>query len=276
MAVIHRTTMSPGKLELLTAWLPTRPWYRDNGRAPELSRAGGFRLDDPAGAVGIEFVLVNDSAGPEPITYHVPLTYRGAPLDGREDALVGTSIHGVLGQRWIYDATWDPVAVAQIIALLAGQAQPQAQSASDTPDLSVVVSVGEALSAATEFRSALDTPTHTDIAVSGGRSVRVERVLYPEPTAPNSTAAPLGPASGSPHSEASVAAPDSGTAGQKSAAGSRPRAGQAPKTPSNSTHAEDQRSAAAAFDATGGTRVTAPWQTDNGSTVRGMVLAIGA
>jgi hypothetical protein len=27
MAIIHRTTMSPGKLELLAAWLPAQPWY---------------------------------------------------------------------------------------------------------------------------------------------------------------------------------------------------------------------------------------------------------
>ncbi|MFI6955879.1 1,4-alpha-glucan branching protein [Nocardia sp. NPDC050408] len=178
--------MSPSKLELLTAWLPTRPWYRDGGRAPELSKAGGFRLDDPAGAVGIEFVLVNDGVGPEPITYHMPLTYRGAPLDGADDALVGTSIHGVLGQRWIYDATRDPVAVAQIVALLAGQAQPQAQRTSDTPDPSVAVTSGEFSSAATKLRSVLDTPTHTDIAVGSGRSVRVERALRPEPATPAS------------------------------------------------------------------------------------------
>ncbi|WP_433527045.1 maltokinase N-terminal cap-like domain-containing protein [Nocardia pseudovaccinii] len=185
MAVIHRTTMSPSKLELLTAWLPTRPWCRDGGPAPRLSKAGGFRLDDPAGAVGIEFVLVNDDAGPESIAYHVPLTYRGAPLDGADDALVGTSMHGVLGQRWIYDATRDPVAIAQIVALLAGQAQPQAQGMSDTPDPSVV-SVGEFPFTATQFGSAVDTPTHTAIAVGSGRSVRIERVLRPEPATPAS------------------------------------------------------------------------------------------
>jgi hypothetical protein len=52
MAVIHDTTMTPGKLELLAAWLPAQPWYRDRGREPELARAGGFRLDDPVGEVG--------------------------------------------------------------------------------------------------------------------------------------------------------------------------------------------------------------------------------
>jgi Maltokinase N-terminal cap domain len=54
MAIVHNTTMSPGKLELLTAWLPAQPWYLGTGRAPELVKAGGFRLDDPEGEVGIE------------------------------------------------------------------------------------------------------------------------------------------------------------------------------------------------------------------------------
>jgi hypothetical protein len=43
MAIIHNTTMSPGKLELLTAWLPAQPWYLDTGHKPELTKAGGFR-----------------------------------------------------------------------------------------------------------------------------------------------------------------------------------------------------------------------------------------
>jgi hypothetical protein len=44
MAVIHDTTMSPGKLELLAAWLPAQPWYLDGGRAPILAKAGGSRV----------------------------------------------------------------------------------------------------------------------------------------------------------------------------------------------------------------------------------------
>jgi hypothetical protein len=32
MAIIHDTTMSPGKLELLTTWLPAQSWYLGGGR----------------------------------------------------------------------------------------------------------------------------------------------------------------------------------------------------------------------------------------------------
>ena len=55
MAVIHsHAALAPTKLELLAAWLPTQPWYRAGGPAPDLAKAGGFRLDDPAGRVGLE------------------------------------------------------------------------------------------------------------------------------------------------------------------------------------------------------------------------------
>jgi hypothetical protein len=137
MATIHRTTMAPTKLELIAGWLPRQPWYRDTGMPPTLSRAGGFRLDDPAGDVGIEFVFVTDGTTGDETTYHVPLAYRGAPLPEAEDGLVGTSEHGVLGTRWIYDAAHDPVAVAQLLDFICGRAEAQHQSQSNTPDGSV-------------------------------------------------------------------------------------------------------------------------------------------
>ncbi|TDB83123.1 1,4-alpha-glucan branching protein [Actinomadura sp. KC216] len=182
MAFIHNTTMTPGKLDLLAAWLPGRPWYAGSPDGPELSRAGGFRLDDPDGEVGIEFMVVTDTSGGAPVAYHVPATYRGAPLDGAEDALIGTSEHGVLGRRWVYDATRDPVAVGQILALLQGRAEPQHQSQSDTPDPSVIsdFTAGKAASMAA-LTSTEDTPDGTDIAVQtephGALTIRIVRVL---------------------------------------------------------------------------------------------------
>ncbi|HEU4331747.1 MAG TPA: phosphotransferase [Lapillicoccus sp.] len=138
MAEIHRTTLEPGKLELLAAWLPDQRWYAAKGRTPALRKLGGFRLDDPAGEVGIEVMVVADDSGPTPVVYQVPMTYRGSPLAGADHALIGTTEHGVLGKRWVYDAPHDEIFVAQLLALIQGQAEPQAQSESDTPDPTVV------------------------------------------------------------------------------------------------------------------------------------------
>lgn len=137
MAVIHQTTMSPGKLELLAAWLPAQPWHVAAEGKPELARAGGFRLDDPAGHVGIEFMAVTCRYGGQAVTYLVPMTYRGQALPGAGHALIGTSQHGVLGHRWIYDGLRDPVLAAQMVALIQGEAQAQMQNTSNTPDPSV-------------------------------------------------------------------------------------------------------------------------------------------
>ncbi|MET9607694.1 1,4-alpha-glucan branching protein [Streptomyces sp. NPDC006512] len=139
MAVIHRTTLTPTKLELLAGWLPSRPWYGGGRDTASLARAGGFRLDDPEGEVGIEFLVVTDGAGDAAAAHLVPLTYRGAPLPGADAGLIGTCEHGVLGTRWVYDGAHDPVLVGQLLALLAGGAVAQAQSESDTPDPTVEV-----------------------------------------------------------------------------------------------------------------------------------------
>lgn len=140
MATIHDTTLTPSKLELLTGWLPRQSWYAGSGETPELVKAGGFRLDDPEGEVGIEFMVVADTAGQDPVAYLVPLGYRGAALeDVPGEALVGTSDHGVLGTRWIYDGAHDPVVRARLRALLRGEAKPQQQNVSDAPDPAVIV-----------------------------------------------------------------------------------------------------------------------------------------
>ncbi|EFL18644.1 hypothetical protein [Streptomyces sp. C] len=139
MAIIHHTTLSPTKLELLAEWLPLRPWYQGVEKSARLAKAGGFRLDDPEGEVGIEFMVVTDESGPEPVSYLAPLTYRGAPLEGAEAGLVGTLEHGVLGTRWVYDGAHDFVLVEQLLALLAGGAVAQAQSETDAPDPTVEV-----------------------------------------------------------------------------------------------------------------------------------------
>jgi hypothetical protein len=138
MSIIHRTTLSPTKMELLSDWLPGRPWYQGTAATAESVKAGGFRLDDPKGEVGIEFMVATDVAGELPVTYHVPLTYRGAPLDGADDVLIGTTEHGVLGKRWVYDGVHDPVLVRQLVALIQGKTKAWAQSENETLDPTVM------------------------------------------------------------------------------------------------------------------------------------------
>lgn len=157
VSIIHRTTLTPSKLEVIAPWLAAQSWYE--GGVPELEKMGGFRLDDPTGRVGIEFMIVGDTSGEQPHYYHVPMTYRAEPLADLDHALLGTAQHGVLGERWFYDGAHDPVLVAQLLALFAGTTQPQMQSVSETVDPTVRSDViGSASGDVTIVRSPLATP----------------------------------------------------------------------------------------------------------------------
>lgn len=195
MSIIYKTTLTPTKMELLSGWLPSRPWYQGNGGAPALVKTGGFRLDDPDGAVGIELMVVTDTAGGQPVAYHVPLTYRGKPLDKADGALIGTTEHGVLGTRWVYDGTRDPVFAERIVALIQGTAQPQAQSQNDTPDLTVRTRAASPARLEPGGFSVADTSDGTrlmiDVGDAGQLSVRVTRVLDARPD-PDASAAGSG------------------------------------------------------------------------------------
>jgi hypothetical protein len=184
MSILHRTTLVPAKFELLTSWLPGQPWYA-GGPVPRLAKVGGFRLDDPDGQVGLEFMAATDDSGDEPVTYHVPLSYRGTPLPDGEGALIGTAEHGILGRRWIYDGTRDPLLVTQVFALLLGEAEPQAQSISDTADPSVTRSItGNIGTLPLEISGVADETRSTDIIVRSTDApqplmLRVNRTLRP-------------------------------------------------------------------------------------------------
>lgn len=185
MAVIHHTTLKPTKLELLAEWLPTRPWYRGGLDSPVLEKSGGFRLDDPEGEVGIEFMVATDTSMPEPVTYLVPLTYRGAPLKGAEHALVGTAEHGVLGTRWVYDGCHDRVLITELLSLIEGRVQAMAQSISDTPDHEVVRSYAGAPSSPYGISpEPVDDQDCTRLPTSNGTVLHVHRVLNPVPGRP--------------------------------------------------------------------------------------------
>jgi hypothetical protein len=111
MALLHRATLTPTKAEMLAAWVPQQPWYAGGG---ELHLLGAFRLDDPAGEVGMETFLLRAGSGP---VLQVPLTYRGAPVPGLEEKLVTRMQHSVLGERWVHCGCDDPVYAAALLDL---------------------------------------------------------------------------------------------------------------------------------------------------------------
>ena len=114
MAILHqRATVTPTKLELAATWLDRQGL----GGAGGVEMSGSYRFDDPDGQVGIEALLVR--RGGE--VFHLPVTYRAAPLDGAGAHLITTMEHTVLGHRWVYDAAGDPVALGCYAAALAGR-----------------------------------------------------------------------------------------------------------------------------------------------------------
>lgn len=118
MALFHLATITPSKAEVIARWVTTQPWGPDDGVRTEV--VGAFRFDDPLGRVGMETHVV--AAGAELLL--VPLTYRDQPLDGAEDALVGTMEHSALGTRWVYDGLQDPLMVMMLAAVsMTGQGE---------------------------------------------------------------------------------------------------------------------------------------------------------
>ena len=122
MALLHNATITPTKIELLSSWVPAQPWF-DGEADATFTNVAAYRFDDPDGEVGIETILVRAGNGP---LLQVPVTYRNAPLAGADAALIGTTHHSVLGERWVYDATGDPVYVAAVAnAALSGGRQAE-------------------------------------------------------------------------------------------------------------------------------------------------------
>ena len=146
------------------------------------------------------------------------MTYHGRELPGAEGRLIGTSEHGVLGQRWIYDGIRDPVLVAQLVALLQGEAEAQAQSVSSTPDpdRDRPAAVGGSLAVISSVVTA-DEPAGTELLVdtagpdgrpAGQLTVRVRRILQPD-----ADGAPAGTDGGLAGTDGGLAGTDGGLAG---------------------------------------------------------------
>jgi hypothetical protein len=184
MATIHRATLTPTKIELLAAWLPGRHWYPEDD-TPGLQRVAACRFDDPDGEVGVETIVVRSGAnGP---LVHVPLTYRGAPLEDGDLFLIGTTEHSLLGTRWVYDAVGDPVYVEALTAAIrtgGGEADEmvETEEGPQRRDPSMTVQ-GSGTSKTTEPTGRLVRVEDGDPAVVVAEAARldVRRILTGEP-----------------------------------------------------------------------------------------------
>jgi hypothetical protein len=184
MALLHQASLTPTKLEALAAWAPHRPWFVGTG---DLALLGAYRFDDPAGEVGIESFLVRAGDGP---VLHVPLTYRGAPLAGAEDALVTEMEHTVLGPRWVYDGCADPAYAAALATtvLTGGREAPlelrQADGVVVAREATTFV-VGSGVPG-TEVPAVIDVVRREEgectVLTAGGLELTVCRVVSPAPT----------------------------------------------------------------------------------------------
>ena len=161
MALLHQATLTPTKQELLEEWMPYQPW---SIKGVELTMLGSYRLDDPEGEVGLQGMLFRTADGSR--VQHVPLTYRGAPLEGADEHLVGTTEHSVLGKRWVYDGFFDPIFV-NVLAATAVGGQPGAEENFEIDGEKVVrePSVRVQGSGAPAGAYQLGRPTNVDISI---------------------------------------------------------------------------------------------------------------
>jgi hypothetical protein len=180
MGLVHATaTLEPSKQELLEAWLPSQPW---SGGATTVVKVGEYRIDDPDGEVGVETILWRT---PDGSIFQVPFTYRGAPLAGAEEHLVGTMEHSVLGIRYVYDGCGDPLwAAVTAAAILTGGSQSQMVierdgRTIDVPPRVVVRGSGSPAASVPEIASvesvAQDGPVTT--VTAGGVTLSLARVI---------------------------------------------------------------------------------------------------
>jgi predicted trehalose synthase len=165
MGIVHKgASIVPSKVELVTAWMPRQRWYAGKGHDPVLHRVGGFRFEDPEGEVGVETLLLADTAARPPVVYQIPLTYRGAPLEGAEQALLGSMEHSVLGTRWVYDGPHDPVYVSTLVDTILGSAPSDvAQASQGSNELAVGHSTGRFAGVVEEGKVLVGEQSNTSI-----------------------------------------------------------------------------------------------------------------
>ena len=169
MALLYSAEITPTKIELLTAWAPTQPWFVGDADVP-VANVGAYRFDDPEGQVGIETILITAGSGP---VLQVPVTFRAAPLAGSEAFLSTTMQHSVLGERWVYDATGDPAYLAAVAtAALTGGRQAELQIEIDG-EMVLREPTAVVAGSGTPGGAAVTPPAVTDIGIQQENAVTI-------------------------------------------------------------------------------------------------------
>lgn len=114
MAIVYDAQLNPSKRQVLDDWLPRQSWFPADD-TDDVEVVAAFRFDDPDGQVGLQTHIVRL---PDGRVFQVPMSYRPAPLPTDQDALMSEMEHSVLGRRYIYDATLDPVYVAELTRVI--------------------------------------------------------------------------------------------------------------------------------------------------------------
>lgn len=184
MATLHAAQLIPSKIELLSRWVPSQPWANEVDTSV-LESAGAYRFDDPAGEVGVETHLLLAADGQ---IIQVPLTYRAQALDGAEDSLITKMHHSVLGERWVYDASADPVFARTLAAtILRGGEQAELNYLrEDGPEKRESTTWVRGSGSPTETVPEIEVVTFANadnatIIDTGKLKLRVWRVVEPEP-----------------------------------------------------------------------------------------------
>lgn len=178
MGIVHKATLTPSKQELVESWLPSRGWAAGRQVAAKVAE---YRLDDPAGEVGVETILWRTDDG---ALVQTPLTYRAEPLDGADQHLIGTCDHSVLGRRWVYDGCGDPVWASTLVtAIRTGGSQSQMffEQDGERVDIPARMQVrGSGSAASAEPVAAVDSVTDdgdVTTVTAGGHVIALARVV---------------------------------------------------------------------------------------------------
>jgi maltokinase len=106
--------------ENLPQWAAAQRWYADKGSIPRFERLGGWRFERDAVVVTTHYLL--DHGAGRATLYQVPLSERHTPLEGGRP-IATTGEPGTESERFIYDATTDPVYAAALLELMLSDAE---------------------------------------------------------------------------------------------------------------------------------------------------------